>query len=83
MSNRLHQGHEAKLKILQMCHKFKQSILAKRLLQFDFTEPCKLDYLRKEHQLALNKFIKNIEDSRFDCEYESQAIINAKQREID
>ena len=33
--------------------------------------------------MALNKFIKNIEDSRFDCEYESQAIINAKQREID
>ena len=46
-------------------------------------EPCKLDYLRKEHALALGKFIKYIEDSRFDCEYDTMAIINEKQLEID
>ena len=83
MSERLHQGHMKKLKILQMCHKFKQQNLEKRLLQFEFTEPCKLDYLQKEHSLALSKFIKNIEDSRFDCEYDTAAIINEKRSEID
>ena len=47
-------------------------------MQFEFTEPCKLDYLRKEHSLALSKFVKLIEDSRFDCEYETLGIINEK-----
>lgn len=66
-----------------MCHHFKQDNLQQRLLQFDFTEPSNLDYLRKEHSLALNKFIKNIEDSRFDCEYETLNIINEKTREVE
>ena len=83
MSVKLHQGHLNKLKILQMCHRFKQQNLEKRLLQFEFTEPCKLDYLQKEHSLALSKFIKNIEDSRFDCEYDTSAIINEKRADID
>lgn len=66
-----------------MCHKFKQQNLKQRLLQLEFKEPCKLDYLRKEHKLALDKFIKNIEDSRFDCEYDANTIINEEQRKIE
>ena len=66
-----------------MCHNFKQDNLQQRLLQFDFTEPSKLDYLRREHSLALNKFIKNVEDSRFDCEYDTLTIINDKTKEIE
>ena len=31
----------------------------------------------------MSKFIKNIEDSRFDCEYDTMAIINEKQKEIE
>lgn len=61
-----------------MCHRFKQENLKQRLIQFEFTEPSKLDYLRKEHLLALNKFIKNVEDSRFDCEYDTMCIMNEK-----
>ena len=52
-------------------------------MQLEFSEPCKLDYLRKEHTLALNKFIKNMEDSRFDCEYDTNAIINEEQHKIE
>ena len=66
-----------------MCHRFKQQNLEKRLLQFEFTEPCELGYLQKEHALALSKFIKNIEDSRFDCEYDTNAIMNERRAEID
>jgi len=67
-----------------MCHNFKQKILQdQRLLQFRFSEPCKLDYMRKEHSLALSNFIESIEHSRFDCEYETLAIINEEQREIE
>ena len=38
--------------------------------------------MRREHTLALGKFVKSIEDSRFDCEYDTLAIINEKQKEI-
>ena len=31
----------------------------------------------------MNKFIKSIEDSRFDCEYDTNAIINEKQKEVE
>ena len=80
MAQKLHQGNQEKLLVLQMCHKYKQENLQKRLLQFEFTEPSNLTYLRKEHALALDKFIRCIEDCKFDCELDTLNMIKAKQK---
>ena len=66
-----------------MCHKAKQVNLGKRLLEFEFTESVTLPELREQHQLALDRFRKNITDSQFDCEYETMAIWKHEQKKIE
>ena len=54
-----------------------------RVLELKFTEPCKLDFMRKEHNIVLGKFIGKIRDFSTDRGLEVKDIINENQKEID
>lgn len=39
--------------------------------------------MRKEHSIALGNFVTDIQNHKFDCEYDTMAIINEEQLSID
>ena len=39
--------------------------------------------MRKEHSIALGNFVTDLQNHKFDCEYDTQAIINEEQLKID
>ena len=66
-----------------MAQTYKVRNLERRLLTFEYQHPIDLKEFKRSQDHARDLFLKYIDDSKFDCEYEVGRMINNKAKQIE